>query len=106
MKRSFANPELAFVYYAERVNVPAEDQAALHNIQRAVIDAWARQVAAVTPDMTPAEARFAVHAGFALVVDLGRLLSYAPSESALAVVRHLVITTLLGGGASAAVPSA
>jgi AcrR family transcriptional regulator len=99
VKRSFANPELAFVYYAERVNVPVDDQAALHNIQRAVVDAWARQVAAVRPEISADEARFAVYAGFTLVVDVGRYLSYVPSESALAVVRHLVNTTLLGDGA-------
>jgi AcrR family transcriptional regulator len=94
--RSFANPELAYVYYAERLNVPAEDQVALHNIQRAIIAAWARQVAAVRHEMPSEEALFAVHAGFALVVDLGRFVQYAPSESALAIVRHLLLTTLMG----------
>jgi AcrR family transcriptional regulator len=96
VRRSFANPELAYVYYAERVNVPAADQHALHNIQRATVDAWARQVAAVRPEISPDEARFAVHAGFALVVDLGRFMHYANSESALAVVRHLLLETLIG----------
>ena len=98
VRRSFANPELAYVYYAERLNVPTEDRVALHNIQSATVDAWARQVAAVMREMSLDEARFAVHAGFALVVDLGRLVHYAPSESALAVVRHLVLITLLGDG--------
>jgi AcrR family transcriptional regulator len=98
VQRSFANPELAYVYYAERTNVPAEDQVVLHNIQRATVDAWARQVAAATPEISSDEARFAVHAGFALVVDLGRVVHYAHSEAALAVVRHLVLTTLLGDG--------
>jgi AcrR family transcriptional regulator len=98
VRRSFANPELAYVYYAERMNVPAEDQFVLHNIQRATVDAWARQVAVVMQEMSADEARFAVHAGFALVVDLGRFVRYAPSESALAVVRHLVLTTLIGDG--------
>jgi hypothetical protein len=80
------------------MNVPAEDQFVLHNIQRATVDAWARQVAVVMQEMSADEARFAVHAGFALVVDLGRFVRYAPSESALAVVRHLVLTTLIGDG--------
>jgi AcrR family transcriptional regulator len=96
VRRSFADPELAYVYYAERLNVPAEDQVALHNIQRATIAAWARQVAAVRHEMTPQEALFAVHAGIALVVDLGRFVRYAPSESALTIVRHLLLTTLIG----------
>ena len=80
------------------LNVPTEDRVALHNIQCATVDAWARQVVAVVREMSLDEARFAVHAGFALVVDLGRFVHYAPSESALAVVRHLVLTTLLGDG--------
>jgi AcrR family transcriptional regulator len=99
VRRSFANPELAYVYYAERVNVPAEDQLALHNIQRATVDAWARQVAAVRPDMSAEEARFAVHAGFALVVDLGRLMDYTNTELALESIRHLMHVTLLGDSA-------
>jgi AcrR family transcriptional regulator len=96
VRRSFADPELAYVYYAERLNVPAKEQLALHNIQRATVNAWARQVAAVRPETSAAEARFAVHAGFALVVDLGRFMHYANSESALAIVRHLFLQTLIG----------
>jgi AcrR family transcriptional regulator len=97
VRRSIAAPELACVYYAERVNVPAEDQVALRNIQRATIGAWARQVCAVVPDMTTDEARFAVHAGFAVVVDLSRLVAYDHAEPAVAIVRHVLLTTLLGG---------
>lgn len=98
VRRSFANPELAYVYYAERVNVPVEDQVALHNIQLAIIDAWVRQVVATAPELSAEEACFAVRAGFALVVDLGRFVRYAHSESALAVVRHLLLTVLVGDG--------
>ena len=93
--RSFADPDLAYVYYAERVNVPAEDRVALHSIQRATVAAWSGQVAAVHPEMSLEEAHFVVHAGFALVVDLGRFMQYATSESALGIVRHLLLTTLI-----------
>ena len=64
----------------------------------ATMDAWVRQVAAAVPEISADEARFAVHAGFALVVDLGRFVRYAHSESALAVVRHLLLTVLVGDG--------
>lgn len=97
--RFFANPELAYVYYAERLNVPAEDRVALQSIQRATIDAWARQVSAARPDMSPDEARFAVHAGFVLVTDLGRFMHAAHTGSSPAVVRHLLLVTLLGQSA-------
>ena len=41
VRRSFAEPEVAYVYYAERGNVPAEELAVLTNIQRATVAAWA-----------------------------------------------------------------
>ena len=96
VRRSFANPELAYVYYAERNNVPSEDRVALHNIQRATIEAWVRQVVAARPGTEVGDARFAVHAAFALVVDLGRLMQYERKASSQAVVCHLLRTALLG----------
>jgi hypothetical protein len=53
-------------------------------------------VCEAVPEFTPGEARFAVHAAFALVVDLGRLMRYEYTEQTQAVVRHLLRTTLLG----------
>lgn len=94
--RSFVDPELAYVYYAERVNVPAEDQMALHNIQRATVEAWVRQVVGARPDMPAAQARFAVHAAFGLVVDLGRLARYENTESSRLTVGRLLRVILLG----------
>jgi AcrR family transcriptional regulator len=94
--RSFASPELAYVYYAERVNVPAEDRVALHNIQRATVEAWTHQVAAAKPRTPAAQARFAVHAAFALVVDLGRLTRYENTESSRQIVSRLLRVILLG----------
>ena len=94
--RSFASPELAYVYYAERANVPAEDRVALHNIQRATVDAWARQVTAARPGTPPDEAQFRVHAAFALVVDLGRLVHYQNTESSRLAVGLLLRKLLLG----------
>lgn len=96
LRRFFADPAIAYVYYAERVNVPAEDRVALHNIQRATVDAWARQVSAARDGMAPEEARFAVHACFALVTDLARMMSDVHAVPAMAVVRHLLLVALLG----------
>ncbi|OBB17720.1 TetR family transcriptional regulator [Mycobacteriaceae bacterium 1482268.1] len=96
VRRSFANPQLAYVYYVERGNVPASDRIAIHNIQRATIEAWVRQVVAARPDIGAGVARFAVHAAFALVVDLSRLMQFERQEASRAVVSHLLQTTLLG----------
>lgn len=96
VRRSFANPEIAYVYYAERANVPPDDQVVLHNIQRATVEAWAHQVSAAVTGTPPDEARLAVHAAFALVVDVGRLAHYTALEAPQHIVNRLIITALLG----------
>ncbi|MGE2732289.1 TetR/AcrR family transcriptional regulator [Mycolicibacterium vaccae] len=93
--RSFAEPQLAYVYFAERINVPAEDRAALQNIQRATVEAWARQVAVARPGLPVDEARFAVHAGLGLVVDIGRLVARRDPASARLVIGRLLRALLL-----------
>lgn len=96
VRRSFADPELAYVYYAERINVPTEDRLALHSIQRATVEAWVHQVVEANEGVTAAEARFMVHAAFAMVVDLGRLMDYERTEFSQATVRHLLMSALVG----------
>lgn len=94
--RSFRDPELAYVYYTERGNVPEPDRVVLRNIQRATVDEWARLLAEARPEFTHAQARFAVHAAFGLVVDLGRLVHYENTEHSRACVRLMMALTLLG----------
>jgi hypothetical protein len=94
--RSFDDPELAYVYYTERVNLPAGDQVLLRGIQRSTVESWVRLLVAVRPELTAGRARFAVHAGFALVVDLGRLVRYDNSEESRACVRRMMEVALLG----------
>ncbi|MET9215947.1 MULTISPECIES: TetR/AcrR family transcriptional regulator [unclassified Nocardia] len=69
---SFAERALTYVYYAEFGNVAAEDRVTLHHIQQLVIAEWTKLLVQVRPELSDAEARILVHAGFALVVDLGR----------------------------------
>jgi AcrR family transcriptional regulator len=94
--RSFREPEIAYVYYAERGNLPEADRAPIRNIQRSTVDEWARLLAAARPEFSHAQAKFAVHAAFGLVVDLGRLVQYEDSEHSRACVRLLMEMTLLG----------
>ncbi|MCV7178552.1 TetR family transcriptional regulator, partial [Mycolicibacterium sphagni] len=91
---SFASPELAYVYYTERVNLSAADQDMLRNVQRSTIDSWARLLISARPDLSEGQARFTVHAAMALVVDLGRLVAYQDSAQVQAVVRRLMHVTL------------
>ena len=95
---SFANPELAAIYYTERVNLARADQELLRDVQRSTIDSWVRLLMSARPVLTATQARFLVHAAMALVVDIGRLVLYEdPTESAYpqACVRKLMELTLL-----------
>jgi AcrR family transcriptional regulator len=101
---SFANPELAAIYYTERVNLAPADQRLLRNVQRSTIDSWVRLLTAARPVLEPIQARLLVHAALALVVDLGRMVGFqrsagAGDESAYtqACVRKLMELTLFGG---------
>lgn len=78
---SFANPELASVYYSERVNLTPDDQKVLRNVQRSTIDSWVALLIAVRPELTATHARFLAHAAMGLVVDVGRLVHYDRPET-------------------------
>lgn len=96
---SFANPELASIYYTERVNLTRTDQELLRDVQRTTIDSWTRLLEAARPALTAAQARFLVHAAMAQVVDVGRLVRYEESDNSAypqACVRKLMQATLFG----------
>ncbi|RBO90883.1 TetR family transcriptional regulator [Nocardia puris] len=92
---SFAERALTFVYYTEFGHVPAEERTVLRNIQRLSVEEWAKLLREVRPELPPAEARFLVHAAFALVVDLGRSFGSEPIASQERV-RALMQTVLFG----------
>ncbi|ORV51729.1 TetR family transcriptional regulator [Mycobacterium europaeum] len=94
--RSLANPELACVYYTERHNLPDTDAVLLYNIQRSTVESWARLAVAARPDLTLGRARYAVHAAFALAVDIGRLVLPDPNQPARNTVRRMMEVTVLG----------
>ncbi|KUI12972.1 TetR family transcriptional regulator [Mycobacterium sp. GA-1285] len=94
--RSFAHPELDHVYYSERLNMSPTDQKILRNMQRTTVESVVELVVAVRSEWTPAQARFAVHAAMALVIDLGRLMRYENSPQNLAILKRLLDVTLLG----------
>ncbi|WP_082957208.1 TetR/AcrR family transcriptional regulator [Mycolicibacter heraklionensis] len=73
---SFANPELAAIYYSEQIHLSPTDRALLRNVQRSTIDSWVGLLRSVRPELTATAARFLVHAAMGLVVDLGRLVHY------------------------------
>ncbi len=92
---TFDERALAVVYYAEFGHVPAEERAVLRNIQRLSVQEWARLVREVRPALSPAEARFLVHAAFAMIIDLGQAFPADPRASR-ARATHLMRRALLG----------
>ncbi|OBG85696.1 TetR family transcriptional regulator [Mycobacterium sp. NS-7484] len=94
--RSFDHPELDYVYYTERLNMTPADQKILRDLQRAAVESWVEVVTPVRPRWSAGQARFAVHAAMALVIDLGRLMNYQNSEPARAIVSTMIDLTLLG----------
>ncbi|KAA8879729.1 TetR/AcrR family transcriptional regulator [Nocardia colli] len=92
---SFAERALTYVYFTEFQHVPAEERTVLRNIQRLSVEEWARLLREVRPELSPAEARFLIHAAFALVVDLGRAFDNQPM-AAQERVRLLMQVVLFG----------
>jgi AcrR family transcriptional regulator len=97
---SFANPELAAIYYTERVSLTRVDKELLRSVQRTTIDSWMRLLASARPELTSTQARILVHAAMALVVDVGRLVQYEhPADNSAypqACVRKLMEATVSG----------
>ncbi len=93
---SFAERELTFVYYAEFGNVSSYERTVLRNIQRLVVAEWAELLVGARPELSPAQARVLVHAGFGLVVGLGRLFGNDQRICSRAQVVGLMETTLFG----------
>ena len=94
--RSFEHPELDYVYYTDRLKMTPADQTILRNMQRSTVESWMELVASIRPEWTSGQARFAVHAAMALVIDLGRLMHYENTARSRAVVARLLDLTLLG----------
>ena len=94
--RSFDHPELDYVYYTDRLNMTPADQTILRNMRRSTVESWMELVASIRPEWTSGQARFAVHAAMALVIDLGRLMHYENTARSRAVVARLLDLTLLG----------
>jgi AcrR family transcriptional regulator len=99
---SFANPELAAIYYTERVNLTRVDEELLRSVQRTTIDSWMRLLTSARPALTSTQARILVHAAMALVVDVGRLVHYEhPADNSAypqACVRKLMEATVFASG--------
>ncbi|MFF2370916.1 TetR/AcrR family transcriptional regulator [Agromyces sp. NPDC058110] len=78
---SFTHHELMSVYFSDAGALPPVELERLRTLQRNHVDEWSALLRAVRADLSAAEARFRVHAGLNVVVDIGRLVHWDPSES-------------------------
>lgn len=93
----FEQPELAYVYYADRANLTSVDLKFVTVVQHSTIDAWVQVVRAARPGLNATAAKFSVHAAFSLVVDIARLIGLDSSEYSRTCIGELMEATLLAG---------
>lgn len=96
VRLSFAQRELLSVYFAEVGNLPADQRSELHKMQRLNIEEWVHLLIQLRPETPVAELRYLVHAAFALVLDIGRLVRFDASAPTRRRVQQLMTATLLG----------
>ncbi|GAA1460908.1 TetR/AcrR family transcriptional regulator [Williamsia maris] len=68
----FSGSRLMTLYFREAGSLPADSRRRLAAVQRRQVDDYVRLLRAVEPAVTVARARFLVHAGIAVIFDVGR----------------------------------
>ncbi|WP_305093596.1 TetR/AcrR family transcriptional regulator [Prescottella sp. R16] len=96
VRLSFQQSELMSVYVAELAVLPDGPRTELRAVQRHNTDRWAHLLADTRPELSATECRFLVHAAFALVLDVGRIMHFDATASNQARVRALVEAVLFG----------
>lgn len=91
---SFVHHELVSVYFSDVGALDKVDRTRLQAIQRDHVDEWVALLQAVRPTLTPSAARFLVHAGLTIVVDVGRTVRFDGAPKTRARVSTLVRASL------------
>jgi AcrR family transcriptional regulator len=92
---SFEYNALNSVAEAEVAGMPPDRQRPLILAQRDHIAVWVQQLRAARPELDPHQARMLVHAGFGVVVEVGRRLRWQDSDQHRDAVTALVVGALL-----------
>ncbi|MBB6390620.1 TetR/AcrR family transcriptional regulator [Microbacterium thalassium] len=87
---SFVHHELVSVYFSDVGALDKVDQTRLQAIQRDHVDEWVALLQDVRPDRSASAARFLVHAGLTVVVDVGRTVRFDGAPETRARVGTLV----------------
>lgn len=91
---SFVHHELVSVYFSDVGALDKVDQTRLQAIQRDHVDEWVALLQDVRPELTASAARFLVHAGLTVVVDVGRTVRFDGAPETRARVGTLVRASL------------
>lgn len=91
---AFTQHELMSVYFSDVGALPEDDRVRLYAIQRRHVDEWVSLLESVRPELTASAARFLVHAGLNVTVDVVRVMRFADSPAARVRVATLVRATL------------
>jgi len=62
--------DLMSVFLSETIHLPDDDRHAIRRVQHEYVSEWVRLLGAIRPELSPAEARFAVQGAVALVNDI------------------------------------
>jgi AcrR family transcriptional regulator len=91
---SFEHTALTSVAEAEIVGLPADLRGPLILAQREHIAVWEQQLRSARPELDPRQARVLVHAGFGVVVEVGRRLRWQDTDKNRDTVTALVVGAL------------
>ena len=98
VRHTFAHHQLMSVYFADSLNLSADEQAQLRSLQRAHIRVWVDLLAELRPDLGPAEIRFLVHGALNMAADLGRFTRFDPSPANCERTSRLILQALGADG--------
>lgn len=94
VRYSFANYQLAAVYFAEVGNLSETVQRGLRGMQKQHLSVWVDLLRQARPELTAKEALILVHAALSVVQDLGTLLHHRTNEATSSRLAKLLLLTL------------
>ena len=98
VRHTFAHHQLMSVYFADSLNLSADEQAQLRSLQRAHIRVWVDLLAELRPELGAAEIRFLVHGALNMAADLGRFTRFDRSPENCERISRLILQALGVGG--------
>lgn len=96
VRRGFRHPDQITVYFAEVANLPPGRRRTYAAAQRKSADAWAGLLVRVRPELTCGEARYLVHAVYAVILDVGRRMRFTADPAVQQDLEQMIDAVLFG----------